>query len=233
MRKKQNVKKEKLNNVPSIIVDAIYYNQELSKGAMVLFGVLTFNARLSDKNEITTATWKLAKWTGRSTRAVQYQLSELYERNLIDIKIVGRTRIIKLLVLESENDVVSFIPPEVVANTDMSSTKKASYGALQYASANVNGHFSFTDLETLAEVIGTTKETARRHLKTFIEVDLANTKQDANTTRIYTFNSYQEAFKLKEKVKDRIKHKDPFEMTNHLPPLDPATEDQLRALVGR
>src|SRR5690554_6570991 len=105
---------------------------------MVLFGVLTFNARLSDKNEITTATWKLAQWTGRSTRAVQYQISELYERNLIDIKIVGRTRIIKLLVLETENDVISFIPPEVVANSDMSSTKKASYGALQYASANVN-----------------------------------------------------------------------------------------------
>lgn len=233
MRKRQTSKTKELNNVPSIIVDTVYYHDKLSKGAKVLFGVLTFNARLSDKNEVTTATWKLAKWTGRSTRAVQYQLSELYELNLINIRISGQTRIIKLLVLETENDVVSYIPPEVVSNSELSSTKKATYGALQYASANINGHFSFTDLDSLAKVIGTTKETARRHLKTFIEVDLAESKKDVNTTRIYTFNSYQEAFKLKEKAKDQIKHKDPFEITKHLPSLDQDTTEQLRALIGR
>lgn len=190
MAKKQSKKIESKDRlrVDALIPSEIFYNKNLSDGAKVFYGVIM---NLSNRHgHAFASTFKLSQAIGRSTRSVQYHISELDEMRLAKVWVNKGVRYIKPLIIPDNNNDQFVIPAEVVSSS-VSSTIKLSYGLIQYKSTNKNDHFGFNHIEDVAKLIGKSVSTAYRHLKAFMKLNLAKIEKSDNQTRVITINSYK------------------------------------------
>jgi hypothetical protein len=190
MSKKQSKKIEskEILRVDALIPSEIFYNKNLSDGAKVFYGVIM---NLSNQyGHAFASTYKLSQAIGRSTRSIQYYISDLEEMKLAKVWINKGIRYIKPLIYPDNNNDQFVIPSEVVSSS-VSSTVKLSYGLIQYKSTNKNDHFGFTHIEDVAKLIDKSVSTAYRHLKAFMRLNLAKVEKSDNQTRVITINSYK------------------------------------------
>lgn len=234
MRKRNNkVRKNKdYNAIPSIIPDIVFYDDNLSSGAKVFYGMVVFLYR--DSLRCNASTYYFYTQLGRTAkyaaRSIQLYISELYEKKFISVKVKDGARYITPVFLpENDSDIASYIPPEVVKDSDLSSSDKLTYGLLNYRSANENGYYE-TSITDIAIQINKSKATVYRHLKTIRRLQYAATVKTETGTQIYSYNSYQDTFKKKQATKLKKSQKDP---PNKITTLSDDKLDYLRQLVGR
>lgn len=226
-------KKQAKNYIDAIIPTRIFENTSLSDGAKVFYGVVL---NMANKEGYAFAgTRYFANLLSRSTRSIQYYISELSELKLVRVNIVnGQRRIYPDIYPKDNNDL--FIIPGEILSSSISSAVKLSYGQIQYKSANKNGYFAYNSIDAIAELIGKSASTARRHLKAFMKLRVVKLEKVDQQTKIYTFNSYQTTFKNKLSENLRKYTLDPPDKVTdpeYRSSITPDVEQKLRALVGR
>lgn len=226
-------KPKKVNPIPSIIPAAIFNNENLSDGAKVFYGVVVFLAR--ETGVAFAGTRYLSTQLGRSTRSIQYYISELYEKNIIDVEIKdGKRNIYPSIIPLNSSDVASFIPPEIVKRKDVSAAVKLTYGLIQFKSANVNQYFAVKGIDELTELTNKSRSTMYRHLKIYKRLKLVRWEKIDTYTRLFTFNSYQDVIKYKNNELKSIPGNDPPEDIKPTEnKITPEIAQQLSSLISR
>lgn len=231
--KTKYVPKKEYKPVDALIPSGVYYDKNLSDGAKVFYGVII---SMSQKHECAFAgTYTFSKIIGRSTRSIQYYISELEERGLINLRFVGTKRELWPQVWPYDNSDQFIIPAEIVKSTTTSAAVKLSYGVIQYKSANKNGYFGFNNVQEIAKLIDKSLSTAYRHLKEFLRLGVAKLNKTDNQSKIYTFNSYQTKFYNKQTERIREANQVPPDKTashnnDHNP--QPFTKAVAKALMN-
>lgn len=188
---------KEIKAIPSIIPDVVFYENSLSSGAKVFYGLVVFLYR--DSLKCSASTWYFSKQMGRSTRAIQLYIAELYNKRFITYNIVDGARYITpIFVPDKDTEIASYIPPEVVKDSSLSSSFKIRYGLISYKSANVNGFYEVENVAALANEANCSISTIYRDLKIARKELLATTEYTEISLTIKTFNSYQDTIKKKQ-----------------------------------
>lgn len=237
MAKKRSYRRNKKQNaIPSIIPEMIYYNEKISSGAKVFYGMLVFLARpkdyyYNDPKPVYASNKYFYTQMGRnskySARAIQYYISELYEQKLIGLEHDGFKReIIPYFLPISDQDIVAFIPPEVVKDNSYSSSKKLTYGLMNYKSGNVNGYYH-TNVNELSRLTYRSRATIYRHLSSFRTAKLIRTVSKNGMITIYCMNSYQNSYQIqlrkRQEEEDKIIKENMRVFNSNAPPTDSRT----------
>lgn len=203
---------KEINAIPSIIPDVVFYDNSLSSGAKVFYGLVVFLYR--DSLKCNASTWYFSKQMGRSTRAIQLYIAELYDKRFITYKIENGSRFITPIFMpDKDTEIASYIPPEVVKDGSLSSSFKMRYGLLSYKSANVNGFYEVENVSDLAKEANCSASTIYRDLKIARKELLATTEYTEISLTIKTFNSYQDTFKKKQAALKTKSEQDPPKRT--------------------
>ncbi|MDY0277164.1 MAG: hypothetical protein RBQ97_03670 [Acholeplasma sp.] len=147
-----------------VIPNVIFDNPNISATTKIVASIIhSFNY---EWNVITTKA--LASMVKLSVRTIQYSISEAIDNKIIDVKKVGKKRFFKSLINKLDTKDKALIPSDILANPDVDSSYKLTYGVLAYKGLNVNGGYDFENVSNLALELNLSLSSVYRHINYLI-----------------------------------------------------------------